>query len=265
MELPITTATSSPPVHHEWMNDNALPLHIETSPLTEFSQIDLDNDTGKCDAEGEHHKEGYEEVPDHTPKEFAMGAWLDPSNDSHGHGKRHQAIYTAIDVVAQGEANLEHTESAFVVLADDELANYREAINSPDSEQWKASMKKEYNTLMGYNTWELVEKPPNTNIVSCRWTYHVKCDNLRQTNELKSQLIAQGFFQIPGLDFEQHIHQQSASPPFDSYLPSHVIITSNSNISTLKGRASTEYWKTTSIWSSPRASLNQDKSTWSVS
>ena len=73
-----------------------------------------------------------------------------------------------------------------MVLVDDKLANYWEAINSPDSERWKASMKKEYDMLMGYNTWELVEKPPNTNIIGCRWTYHVKRDNLGQTNELKS-------------------------------------------------------------------------------
>ena len=184
------------------MNNDALPLRVETSPLTELSQIDSDNDTRKCDTEGEHHKEGYEEVPDHTPKEFATGLWLDPSNDSHGRGKCHQAIYAAIDAVAQGEVDLEHTESAFVVLADDKPANYQEAINSPDSEWWKASMKKEYETLTGYNTWELVEKPPNTNIIGCRWTYHVKHDNLGQTNELKSQLVAQGFSQIPGLNFD---------------------------------------------------------------
>ena len=202
MELPITTATSSPPVHHKWMNDDALPLHIESSPLTELSQIDTDNNTRKCNAEGEYHKKGYKEVPDHAPKEFAMGPWLDPSNDSHGCSKHHQAIYAAINAVAQGEADLEHMESVFVVLADDEPANYQEATNSPDSERWKASMKKEYNTLMEYNTWELVEKPPNINIVGCRWTYHVKHDNLRQTNKLNSQLIAQGFSQILGLDFD---------------------------------------------------------------
>ena len=57
--------------------------------------------------------------------------------------------------------------------------------------------------LMGYNTWELVEKPPNTNIVGCRWTYHVKHDNLGQTNSLKSRLVAQGFSQVSGLDFNE--------------------------------------------------------------
>ena len=203
MELPITTATSSPPVHHEWTNDDALPLRVETSPLTELTHIDTDDDTGKHNTEGEHHKEGYEEVPDHAPKEFAMGPWLDPNNNSHGCGKCHQAIYTAIDAIAQGKADLEQTESAFVVLADDEPANYRETINSPDSDKWKESMKKEYSTLMGYNTWELVEKPLNTNIIGCRWTYRMKHDNLGQTNSLKSWLVAQGFSQVSGLDFNE--------------------------------------------------------------
>ena len=67
-ELPITTATSSPPVHHEWTNDNTLPLHAKTSQLTELTQIDMKNKTREEGAADEHHREGYKEVPDHAPK-----------------------------------------------------------------------------------------------------------------------------------------------------------------------------------------------------
>ena len=109
----------------------------------------------------------------------------------------------AIDAIAQGEADLEQTKLAFVVLMDDEPANYKAAMNSPDSAEWKKSMEKEYGTLMDYNTWELVEKPPNTNIVGCRWMYHVKQDNLGLTNDIKSQLVAQGFSQVLELDFNE--------------------------------------------------------------
>ena len=61
--------------------------------------------------------------------------------------------------------DLEHTESAFVILADDEPSNYREAMASRNSEDWFKSMKLKYGTLMRYHTWTLIERPPNINIV----------------------------------------------------------------------------------------------------
>ena len=61
--------------------------------------------------------------------------------------------------------DLEHTESAFVILTDDKPSNYQEAMASRNSEDWFKSMKLNYGTLMGYHTWTLVEKPPNVNIV----------------------------------------------------------------------------------------------------
>ena len=64
-------------------------------------------------------------------------------------------------------------------------------------------MKLEYGTLMEYHTWTLVERPPNINVVGSRWTFRVKRDNLGLLNKLKSRLVAQGFSQIPGLDFNE--------------------------------------------------------------
>ena len=202
-DIPITTATSGPPIHHEWTNDDSLPLHTETSPLTELTETDTSEETKKQEIRTVGHREGYEEVPEHAPKEFKNGPWLDPNNKSHGRGKRHKGVYAAINTMAHGLANLEHIELALVTLTEDEPANYREAMRSPDADKWKISMKNEYDTLMGYQTWELIERPPNTNIVGSRWTFRVKRDNLGRVNNLKSRLVAQGFLQVPGLDFNK--------------------------------------------------------------
>ena len=72
-----------------------------------------------------------------------------------------------------------------------------------NSAGWSDCMKLEYDTLMGYYTWTLIKRPPNINIVGSQWTFRVKRDNLGLLNKLKSKLIAQGFSQIPGLDFNE--------------------------------------------------------------
>ena len=70
---------------------------------------------------------------------------------------------TELIALANGETNLKQIETALVTLAEDKPENYKEAMASPDAEKWKSACTKEYDTLMGYHTWTLVEKPPNTN------------------------------------------------------------------------------------------------------
>jgi Reverse transcriptase (RNA-dependent DNA polymerase) len=105
--------------------------------------------------------------------------------------------------MAFGLADLEITESAFVTLADDEPGSYKEAMSSVNAKYWEPSCHVEYDTLMGYHTWTLVKRPPNTNIVGNRWIFHIKRDNLGSVNKFKLRLVAQGFSQIAGLDYNE--------------------------------------------------------------
>ena len=61
----------------------------------------------------------------------------------------------------------------------------------------------EYDILMGYHTWKLIEKPPSSHIVRCWWTFRVKRDNLGAVNKFKARLVAQGFSQVEGLDYNK--------------------------------------------------------------
>ena len=106
-------------------------------------------------------------------------------------------------MMAHRERDLTHAESTFVVLAKDEPNSYREAMNSPEAKEWRPACEAEHDILMGYHTWELVKKPPNVNIVGCRWTFRVKRDNLGAVNKYKARLVAQGFTQIEGLDYHE--------------------------------------------------------------
>jgi Reverse transcriptase (RNA-dependent DNA polymerase) len=58
-------------------------------------------------------------------------------------------------------------------------------------------MKDEVKALNDWDVWELVECPNNCKPIKCRWVYAVKSDGHKH-----EQLVAKGFSQIPGIDFE---------------------------------------------------------------
>ena len=70
-------------------------------------------------------------------------------------------------------------------------------------EKWEEAHEAEYNLLIGYNTWMLAEKPSDKNIIRSRWIFRLKQDNLGQIDWYKARLVAQGFSQIPGVDFNK--------------------------------------------------------------
>ena len=99
--------------------------------------------------------------------------------------------------------DIRYAESMFVVLAEDEPNSYKDAMNSPNATEWRPACEAEYDILMGYHTWKLIEKPPSSNIVRCHWTFRVKRDNLGAINKFKARLVAQGFSQVKGLDYNE--------------------------------------------------------------
>ena len=76
-------------------------------------------------------------------------------------------------------------------------------MKSPDSQKWLQACHLEYDMIMGYGSWDLVERLPKVNVIGCRWTFRVKRDNLGQIDKYKARLVAQGFSQVAGLDFSE--------------------------------------------------------------
>jgi len=163
---------------------------------------------GDDEEEAEEHKEKEasedserSEAPT-APKDFEKGPWMDPGNVEYGRGMR-RALLTEIAALARGTLDLETTESAFVVLAEDEPPSYKDAINSNERDMWRKACEDEIDLLGGYRTWTLVNPPKDKNVVGSRWTFRVKRDNVGRVNRYKARLVARGFSQIPGVDFNE--------------------------------------------------------------
>ncbi|KAE8181981.1 hypothetical protein CF335_g8770, partial [Tilletia laevis] len=84
-----------------------------------------------------------------------------------------------------------------------EPARFAEALSREDKEDWKASMDDEYKSLIEMQTWELCHPPPGRKLIGCRWVYKVKTDPEGRATRKKSRLVAQGFSQVEGIDYDE--------------------------------------------------------------
>ncbi|GKB02227.1 ribonuclease H-like domain-containing protein [Tanacetum coccineum] len=68
---------------------------------------------------------------------------------------------------------------------------------------WKQAMRDEYKALIDNNTWVLVPRPPNVNIVRSMWLYKHKYNADGSLNRYKARLVANGRSQQQGIDCDE--------------------------------------------------------------
>lgn len=68
---------------------------------------------------------------------------------------------------------------------------------------WKIAMEEEMHALHKNNTWSLVPKPPNTNIVGSKWIFKTKLKEDGSLERHKARLVARGYSQVEGVDFSE--------------------------------------------------------------
>ena len=81
-----------------------------------------------------------------------------------------------------------------------EPTSYKEA--SAQSE-WVEAMNKEIHALIKNNTWDIVDLPPGKKAIGCKWVYKVKLKPDVTLERCKARLVAQGYTQKFGVDYEE--------------------------------------------------------------
>ena len=67
---------------------------------------------------------------------------------------------------------------------------YHEALQVPE---WNANMDLEYRALVHCGTWDLVPRPTDANIVTCKWVFTLKYHPDGIVARHKARLVARGF------------------------------------------------------------------------
>ncbi|RDB28603.1 Retrovirus-related Pol polyprotein from transposon TNT 1-94 [Hypsizygus marmoreus] len=95
-------------------------------------------------------------------------------------------------------------EHAFKVGAHDtNPRTYREAMSSEDSTEWYKAMSEEMNALKVNGTWRVVYLPAGKKAIGSRWVFKVKHLPDGAVDRFKARVVAQGFSQRPGIDFDE--------------------------------------------------------------
>ncbi|GKA25642.1 retrovirus-related pol polyprotein from transposon TNT 1-94, partial [Tanacetum coccineum] len=64
-------------------------------------------------------------------------------------------------------------------------------------------MQEELNEFERLEVWELVPRPDRVMIITLKWIYKVKLDELRGVLKNKTRLVARGYHQEEGIDFKE--------------------------------------------------------------
>nr|GEV99145.1 retrovirus-related Pol polyprotein from transposon TNT 1-94 [Tanacetum cinerariifolium] len=88
----------------------------------------------------------------------------------------------------------------FCFLSTIEYKNITEALKY---ESWIVAMQKELNQFIANDVWELVPNPKNMTIIRTKWVYRNKLDENGGVSRNKARLVAQGYNQQEGIDYDE--------------------------------------------------------------
>ena len=91
---------------------------------------------------------------------------------------------------------LGHAELFAAAYVGRDPVTYAEALKSKDVDEWQKVCQYEIDTLHKNDTWELVDLPAGHKAIKSKWVFKLKADG-----RFCTQLVAKGFMQIPGIDY----------------------------------------------------------------
>ena len=78
-----------------------------------------------------------------------------------------------------------------------------EVLSSPDKKLWEEAMQKEMKSIEENDVWDIVELHKGKKTVGCRWVYKKKIGSDGSIKRYKAQLIAKGYSQQYGQDYDE--------------------------------------------------------------
>ena len=94
------------------------------------------------------------------------------------------------------------TESAKAAVLGDPIS-YHDALSREDRESWRKACNEELETLKKFGVYEEVPRPHDRKIVGSKWVFRMKMGPDGQIERYKARLVAQGFSQVEGIDYNE--------------------------------------------------------------
>lgn len=95
----------------------------------------------------------------------------------------------------------EDTVYNFCIADTPDPVSVQDVMERSDKKLWLDAMKDEYCSLKANNTWELVDRPLDVNVVKSKWVFKLKVGADGSVQRHKARLVAKGYSQKPGVDY----------------------------------------------------------------
>jgi hypothetical protein len=95
-----------------------------------------------------------------------------------------------------------------------DTTSYEEAMGGPNSSKWLEAMEDEMRSMSSNNVWDLEEIPKGAKTVGCKWVYKIKYDSNGNIEKYKAHLVAKGFTQREGVDYNETFSPVSCKDSF---------------------------------------------------
>ena len=79
----------------------------------------------------------------------------------------------------------------------------KEALDSSEKDKWRYAMQKEIESMHTNDVWDLVKLPRDRQVVGNKWVFKKKIGADGSVERYKARLVAQGFSQRQGLDYDE--------------------------------------------------------------
>jgi hypothetical protein len=89
-------------------------------------------------------------------------------------------------------------------LNSDTPTTFKEAMSSQHQKEWLSAARKEYDSAVSMNTWEVIprdELPSGANVITVKWVFKRKHDASGTPTEFKARMTPHGYKQIEGVDY----------------------------------------------------------------
>uniref|UniRef100_A0A2N9HAW2 Uncharacterized protein n=1 Tax=Fagus sylvatica TaxID=28930 RepID=A0A2N9HAW2_FAGSY len=109
--------------------------------------------------------------------------------------------------VVEGNREKVLSKLPFIGNVEGDPNTYSEVMASRDVAFWREAVNDEMDSILSNNTWVLVDLPPGSNTIGCKWVFRRKYRTDGTIQTFKARLVAKGFRQREGIDY------------FDTYAP----------------------------------------------
>ena len=110
---------------------------------------------------------------------------------------------TDYDKIASSAAAVVYTAFTETNMSGKDPKSLKEVMSSPEWPEWEKAIQTKFEMLRHMGTWELVDAPNDRKPITNRWVFIRKYDKDWILQKYKAHLVARGFSQMPGMDYNE--------------------------------------------------------------